>query len=261
MPQATDTPGVAELPQGDETPVVTTAGEGEPRDDGRGRGGDNPPPTTRETRAQGAGGGNDERMSGPRTEADDGSTGTPTRHNANTDGTRPEHGTLAHRENGLLAPTGTAVDPANTGDPGSEDRHETTGEHAGQDGRDTDEGDETQQRALPVHGMQGDREKGMGPPPNSRVRLMRAAAKGGKEGGNPHPVARAHVTQRGTRGGPPNTAARSPTVRPGAGGGSPPPAPAARATRARAGGGGRHSFFGAGSLLSQKSGTPRPLEW
>ena len=201
-------------------------------------------------------------MSGPRTEADDGSTGTPTRHNANTDGTRPEHGTLAHRENGLLAPTGTAVDPANTGDPGSEDRHETTGEHAGQDGRDTDEGDETQQRALPVHGMQGDREKGMGPPPNSRVRLMRAAAKGGKEGGEPPPSsARPRHATRDQRRTPkhgsavPHCAARSRRRKP------PPRPSSARNPRTGRRGGEGTAFFGAGSLLSQKSGTPRPLEW
>ena len=43
-PQGTNTPGVTELPRGGETPGVTTAGEGAPREDGRGRGGYKTPP-------------------------------------------------------------------------------------------------------------------------------------------------------------------------------------------------------------------------
>ena len=55
LPQGTDTPGVAEVPRGDKTPGLTIAGEGEPRKDRQGQGGDETPPTTRATRAQGAG--------------------------------------------------------------------------------------------------------------------------------------------------------------------------------------------------------------
>ena len=45
-PQGADTPRVAELPRGDETPRGTTGAEGGPREDGRGRVGDekSPPP-------------------------------------------------------------------------------------------------------------------------------------------------------------------------------------------------------------------------
>ena len=61
------------------------------------------------------------------TAADDGSAETPPRHTAGTDSARPEHGALARREYGLLAPAGTVVDPANTRDPGSEAGHGATG--------------------------------------------------------------------------------------------------------------------------------------
>ena len=44
LPQGTDTPGVAELPRWDKTPGVTTKGEGEPREDGWGRVGDEKKP-------------------------------------------------------------------------------------------------------------------------------------------------------------------------------------------------------------------------
>ena len=45
-PQGTDTSGVTKLPRGDKPPGVTTTGEGAQREDRRGRGGDEPPPTT-----------------------------------------------------------------------------------------------------------------------------------------------------------------------------------------------------------------------
>ena len=44
LPQGIDTPGVTELPRGDETPRVATEGEGVPGEDGRGQGGDGTPP-------------------------------------------------------------------------------------------------------------------------------------------------------------------------------------------------------------------------
>ena len=46
LPEGTDTPGVLDLPRRDETLGVRTAGEGEPREDGRGRLWDETPPTT-----------------------------------------------------------------------------------------------------------------------------------------------------------------------------------------------------------------------
>ena len=49
-PQGTNTPEVAELPQGDETLRVTTAVKGVLEEDGRGQGGDNPPPPPHEQR-------------------------------------------------------------------------------------------------------------------------------------------------------------------------------------------------------------------
>ena len=112
-PQGIDTPGEAEFPQRDKTPGVTTMGEGEPREDGQGRGRNEIPPTTQANGAQGDGGDNNEWMGGPRTvaplqpqrgtAADNGSTGTLRRHTAGTAGTngaRPEHGALVRRNDG-----------------------------------------------------------------------------------------------------------------------------------------------------------------
>ena len=137
LPQGTNTPGVAELPLWDKTPGVTTTGKGIPREDGRGQGGDENPPTTRATGAQGNSDGEDESMGGLRmaaplrpqrgTAADNGSAGNPTRYTAGTDSARPEHGALVRRKYGLLAPMGTEVDTADVGDPGSEDGHKATG--------------------------------------------------------------------------------------------------------------------------------------
>ena len=117
---------------------MTTTGEGEPREDGLGRGGDNPPPTNRATGAQGHDKKNDESIGGQKTAAllcpqrgtaaDNRRVGTPTRHIYGTDGARPKHSALARREYNLLAPTGTAVDPANAGDPGSAAGQGATGE-------------------------------------------------------------------------------------------------------------------------------------
>ena len=97
-PQGANTPVVAELPQGDETPGGTTASKGGPREDGRGQGGGKNPTTTRETRAQGADGSDDGPMGGPRTAADNGSAENLSRHTAVTDGARPKHDALARHE-------------------------------------------------------------------------------------------------------------------------------------------------------------------
>ena len=86
------------------------------------------------------------------------------KHTTITDGARPEHSMLASRNYSLLAPTGTAVDPDDAGEPGSADGYEVTREQAKDDGRETQEEDETQQHALPARGMQGDRYEGGGPP-------------------------------------------------------------------------------------------------
>ena len=125
--QGTDIPGVAEFPRGDKNPGVTTVGEREPREEGRGQGGDGNPPTTRSTGSKGAGGSDNERMGGTRTAppprpqrgtaVDDSSAGIPTRNTNSTDGARPEYGALARREYGLLAPTRTAVNLADAWGP------------------------------------------------------------------------------------------------------------------------------------------------
>ena len=60
------------------------------------------------------------------TVADNGSAGTLPRHTAKSNGARPEHNALVRREYGLLALEGMAVDPADTGDTGSEASHGAT---------------------------------------------------------------------------------------------------------------------------------------
>ena len=112
-----------------------------------------PPPPTGATKAQGAGGGAEERMGRPRTvvpprlqrgtAAVGDSVGTPTRHTAGTAGARPEHNALARREYHLLAPTGTSVDLADAGDQASKDSHEATRGTNDQARRETEEGDKT----------------------------------------------------------------------------------------------------------------------
>ena len=68
-PQGINTPGVEELPRGDETSGVPTEGEVVPGEDGRGRGGDGTPPTTRATEASRARGGDERITRGPVTAA------------------------------------------------------------------------------------------------------------------------------------------------------------------------------------------------
>ena len=81
------------------------------------------------------------------TAANNGSKGTPNRHTAGTNSARSEHGALA------CMPTGTAVHPADVGYLGSKDGYEATMETSGQDRRETEEGDETRERALSLRGM------------------------------------------------------------------------------------------------------------
>ena len=162
-PQGNDTPGVAELTWGKKKPGVTTTGEGKTREGGQGQGEDKPPPTTQATGVQGAGGGDNERMGGPRmaaplrpqwgTKAGDGSVGTPKRHTTGINGTRPKHGALACRKYGLLAPMKIVADPADVRDPRRADKHESIEEQAGQDGREPEEGNENWQQTFPAHNM------------------------------------------------------------------------------------------------------------
>ena len=120
------------------------------------------------------------------TAADNGSSGTPTRHTSGTDVARPEHGALARREYGLLSPTGMAVDPADAGELGNKDGHESTRGTAGHYRRETEEGDETRQRTLPARIMQGSNDKGRIPPVLLRA-LNACGFQGGGAGGDPPP--------------------------------------------------------------------------
>ena len=185
---------MAELPQGDKTPGVTTEGEGVPGGNGQGGGGDGNPPTPQSTEERGAGGGAEEKMGRLRTAApprpqretaaDNGSVGNPIRHTAVTEGARPENGALARPEYGLLTLTVSAVNPDDVGDLGSENGHEATRGTCDQARRETEEGDKTRQRALPARGMRGINDRERRPP--ERLRAINACRRQGRErGGGP----------------------------------------------------------------------------
>ena len=91
---------------------------------------------------------------------------------------------LARREYGLLAPMGTVVHPADAGDLGSEDGHEATLGTAEQARRETEEGDETRQSALPACGMQEANDEGRRPPELLHA-LNACGCQGGERGGGP----------------------------------------------------------------------------
>ena len=83
-------------------------------------------------------------MGGPRTAeppvpqqstaADDSRAETPPSNTTGTAIARPEHGALARREYGLLAPTGTAVNQGDAGDLSSDAGHGATGDQDGRGG-------------------------------------------------------------------------------------------------------------------------------
>ena len=133
--------------------------------------------------------------------ADNDRAGTPPRHTVGTDGARPAHGTLVRREYGLLAPTGTTVDPADAGDSVSEAGHGVTGY---QDGREPEEGDKTQKRTLPARGRNGIGDKGRGPPKRLRA-LNTCGHQGGERGGGPPAQQRAPMSISEGPGGAPQT--------------------------------------------------------
>ena len=109
------------------------------------------------------------------TAADKGGAGTLTRYTGGTDCARPEYGTLARHEYGLLAPMGTSVDPADAGDLWREKGHDATRGVAGQDQSETEEGDETCQSTPPAHGMRGDNDERWRPP--KRLRALNACGR------------------------------------------------------------------------------------
>ena len=137
-PQGADTLGVAKVPRGDETRVGTTSTEGGPREDRRGRGGDEKPPTARSTRMQGENRGKGGPMDGPQTveppgtqqdmAADDDSVGTLPRKSEGANSARSKNGMHPCREYDLLASEATEGGQANTGAAGSEASHWATEE-------------------------------------------------------------------------------------------------------------------------------------
>ena len=88
------------------------------------------------------------------------------RHTTGTNSARPKQGVLARHEYGLLMPTGNLVNPADVGDPCSKAGKGATWD---QDGKEPEEGDKTQERALFESGRNGIRDEGRGPPKRSRA--------------------------------------------------------------------------------------------
>ena len=130
------------------------------------RGGDGNPPTTRETGARKASGGDEGRTGGLGTAApphpqwgtgeDGDSVGSMHRHTNSADGARPKNGMHTRRKYSLLAPTEPADNPSAAGNKVSGDGHKANRDTAGQTQRATDTGNGTGQRVLLARGMQED---------------------------------------------------------------------------------------------------------
>ena len=128
-PRGTDTPGVEELLWGDKTSGVIPEGDGVTGTGRQERGGDRNSPATRGTEGSTNTSRGEEMKSNqepavlpskPRgtKEGEIGEVSTQ-RYSDGTSGVRPEHGALARRKYGLLAPEEPAGDPAATGPQGS----------------------------------------------------------------------------------------------------------------------------------------------
>ena len=178
MPQGIYTPGVRELPQGEETPVVATEREGVPREDRRGQVGDGTPP--HHPRNQGGGDQRQRQREDRRARYGAAAAplaghgggrrqrGTPHRRTASTDGTRPKNGTHSRREYGLLAPTGPAVNPAAARKQVRADGHQANRGTAEQVRKETETGEGTRQHAFPARVMQVVDDEEQRPPERSR---------------------------------------------------------------------------------------------
>ena len=127
------------------------------------------------------------------------STGSLYRHNAGTDGARPENGMHSRRKYGLLALTGPVVNTAAAGNQVSIDGHKGNMGTVNQARRETQTRDGTRQRTLPARGMQGANDEEWRSPKWSRAQHMHPL-RGGRRRANPHPAARARGAQPSTWG-------------------------------------------------------------
>ena len=211
MPQGIGTPVVGALPRGDKTPGVDTKGDRVTGEEGRWRGGDRNPPTTRASDDSWADGGNDGMVRKLRTApppcpsdtaAEKDSTGPLLRQSDGADGARSKNGMRPRREYNLLALEVPEGGQANAWPSTRGDSRGSTRETSELGRSETPTEAETRQRALQARGWQEDGGKQQSPL-TGRVRLMRAAYQGGKEGGEPSP--RSMRQRRATRGrrGPP----------------------------------------------------------
>ena len=99
---------------------------------------------------------------------------------------------LARREDNLLALEVTEGGPANAGAASTEDNH---GALANREERNQRRRGTKPSSARSLHKKPTDPRTRRGEPLNGRVCLTCEAAKVGKEGGTPHPAARAHSLQ------------------------------------------------------------------
>ena len=210
LPQGADTPGVDEVPQGDETPGVLTSTEIGPREDGRGRGGDENPPTARATRTQGADGIKGGPMGGPRmaeppgteteTAVENGITRPLPRKSYGANGARSERGVLARHEYNLLALEATEGVEPTMGPPVM--RPAVGPRKTRKERKQRKRGKKPCSTHFPREATTEARKRG-GDPPNGRARLTRAASKEGKEGGDPPPSSARPRRASGATRGPP----------------------------------------------------------
>ena len=154
-------------------------------------------------------------------------------------GTSPEHGALARREDGLLVPEKLTGNPAAAEPQDCGDIPEATMGTGGPDERETEVWDQNGQQALLGCGHPEDADVERGPSGQQRA-LNACSHQGGGGGWSPHPEARSSHAQPGEGGGHPNQAVHSPSAQPGDGGGRETPHTVARASCTQPGDRGGH---------------------
>ena len=221
-PRGTNTPGVEELPQGDETSRVTPKGNIVPEAEGQGQVGDINSPANRDTEGSGNNSCGEEMAGGQEPAAPlSPQRGTAEvrrvevsthRHPYGGDSARPNHGMLARCKYGLLVPEDTASKPDATEPQGSGDSTEDTLETGHPYGRETGIGERNGRRALIACGQPEDEAEERGPPKRQRT-LNVCGHQGGGGGGVPPTQKRAlPVCGQGMEGVIPTRLLRSPNA-------------------------------------------------
>ena len=223
-PRGIDTPGVEELPWGDETSRVTPEGDGVAGADVKGQGGERNSPATRDTKAREDSSTSKEMASRPGPAASQrphspqqcmakggGSKVSMYRNSDSAHSARREHVALVRHEYSLLAPEELvgypdAAEPRDCGD----SPKATIGTGV-PDKRATETGNQNGQCALLTCGQLEDTDVERGPP-EQQCALNVCGHQGGRRGGTPHPAVHTSCVKPGEGGGHPDQAARPPSA-------------------------------------------------